>query len=78
MGKRLKMSVIATIDSIGITRYVMEYGMPHRSNGPALHRNIKEWGYNGSRWYLYGKIHRYYGPAWHASTYWVIHGLRIG
>jgi hypothetical protein len=54
-------------------------GVPHRPNGPAF-----EWPNGDWSWSLYGKIHRYYGPAacnetidkYHGgnSKFWVLHG----
>lgn len=56
--------------------------MPHRLNGPAF-----EWLDGTWSWALYGKVHRYYGPAasnllldqYHGgnSKYWVLHGEAV-
>jgi hypothetical protein len=45
-------------------------GLNHRPNGPASYYDEMNW-----FWYLYGKPHRYYGPAWRAfKQEWRIHG----
>ena len=46
-------------------------GRPHRPNGPAFIGD-----YNAEPWYLYGKRHRYYGPALYKNE-WRIHGVFI-
>jgi hypothetical protein len=43
-------------------------GLYHRPNGPALHDKSE-----GS-WYLYGNMHRYYGPQSTVFCSWWVHG----
>ena len=49
-------------------RYVSENGDVHRPNGPAVIWEDGTW-----NWSLYGKFHRYYGPAFRYGS-WYIHG----
>lgn len=44
-----------------VGRYTLN-GEPHRTNGPAI---------AGEFWYLFGKIHRYYGPRERNGDWWI-------
>lgn len=48
-----------------------EDGLPHRVSGPAI-----EWNDGGWSWWLYGDMHRYYGPQ-NLQNEWVVHGRII-
>jgi len=58
--------------------YTVEYTLNrqlHRPNGPAsaFERADGFW-----VWWLYGRVHRYYGPATYMNdNTWMIHGVRI-
>lgn len=45
----------------------------HRTNGPA-----RIWHHGAEDWHLFGRYHRYYGPAvsWSGSN-WILHGKLI-
>ena len=48
----------------------------HRANGPALIFNDSVFNDSDWDWYLFGKWHRYYGPADSNGT-WFIHHVRV-
>lgn len=62
---------------------ITKNGKLHKTNGPASY-----WGYGGMQtWFLYGEMHRYYGPGrtikhpqkpgndwWGRDEFWFIHG----
>jgi hypothetical protein len=53
--------------------YRLENGVCHRPNGPAVEFKADKTGY----WFLFGKRHRYYGPASHANNWFWIHDKRV-
>lgn len=57
------------INEFGFDEYQLN-GKTHRTNGPALET------YNSWGWWLYGRLHRYYGPR-NSGGDWNIHGRYI-
>lgn len=66
------MLISCETDHLGDTRYFNENNEWHRTDGPA-----KIWWDGECSWYLFGKLHRYYGEPNTISSLWWLHGKRV-
>lgn len=65
--------MITIIRKEKVTYYQLDKGVYHRPNGPAVEYPADNIGY----WFLFGKRHRYYGPASHTNDWFWIHDKRV-
>lgn len=70
--KNERNTMLKRVEHEKFVEYTLDGGRPHRSNGPARQWSEDEW-----FWWLFGKIHRYYGSAACGTNLWCIHGKKL-